>query len=110
MTPLPKQQLKMMSNVKTKGNMADFHVEDWIVKREETLMPSCELYLSGGFHDIKRAVRVSCGHHHDVPELTANHEDADSWLFLHIAHAKETLGIDRVILWSLDLDVAWMCP
>ena len=52
----------------------------------------------------------SFGGHHDVPELSANHKEADSSMFLHIAHAKQTLAIDRVVLWSLDADVACMCP
>ena len=33
---IPKQQLKMMSNIKNKANMANFLMEDWIVKCEET--------------------------------------------------------------------------
>ena len=67
-------------------------------------------HLSGGFHDIRKAVRVVSGYHHDVPELSANHEEADSSMFLHIAHVKKTLGIDRVVSWSLDLEVACICP
>ena len=43
-------------------------------------------------------------------ELTTNHEEVDSRMFLHITCATETLGVERITLWSLDSDVAIMCP
>ena len=31
-------------------------------------------------------------------------------MFSHIAHAKQVLGVDKVLLWSIDSDVGVMCP
>ena len=109
-TPLPKQRTKMLSNPKNKANLANFLLSDWIIKGEQRLGVGCQLYLSGGFHDMKYAVKVENGHHVEVPELASDHEEADSRMFLNIAFAKQELGVKRVILWSLDSDVAAMCP
>ena len=50
------------------------------------------------------------GQHRLVDELTSDHEEADSCMFLHIAHGVETLHVKWVILWSIDSDVAALCP
>ena len=59
-TPLPKQCLKLLSNPKNKANIANFLLTDWIKKCEKELPEGREIYLSGGFHDMKRAVKVVC--------------------------------------------------
>ncbi len=100
----------MLSNVKNKANLADFLLRDWIAKLELRLKPAFEVYLAGGFHDINRAVKVVLGGHSEVPELGSDHEEADSRMFIHIAHGRYKLGVNRVVLWCLDTDVAAMCP
>ena len=54
---------------------------------------------------MKRVVKVVLGSQSEIEELQSDHEEADSRLFLHIAHAKQVLGVDRVLLWSIDSDV-----
>ena len=39
----------------------------------------------------------------------SDHKEADSRIFLHISHAMTTNSIKRVLLWSIDSDVAAMC-
>ena len=58
--------------------------------------------MYGGFHDMKRAVKVVIGSQSKIEELQSDLEEADSRMFLHIAHAKQVLGVDRVLLWSID--------
>ena len=109
-TPLPKQRLKMLSNPKNKANIANFLLTDWIKKCEKELPERREIYLSGGFHDMKREVKVVLGSQSEIDEFKSDHKEADSRMFLHIAHTKQVLGVDRVLLWSIDSDVGAMCP
>ena len=97
-TPLPKQRLKMLSNPKNKANIANFLLIDWIKKCKKEAPEGREIYLSNGFHDIKRAVKVVLGSQSEIEELQSDHEETDSRMFLHIAHAKQVLGVDRVLL------------
>ena len=60
-TSLPKQCLKMLSNPKNKANIANFLLTDWIKKCKKKLTEGREIYLSGGFHDMKRAIKVVLG-------------------------------------------------
>ena len=109
LTPLPKQRLKMFSNIKNKANIANVLLNDWIIKREEQLEPENVIYLTGGSHDITKAFRVVSGNHSSVPELQSDHEEADPRMFLVVAYLVETVGVNRVILWSIDSDVASLC-
>ena len=81
-TPLPIQRTKMLSNPKNKSNIADFLLNYWIGICEEQPLPGYEIYFSGGFHDINRAVKVTPGHHIDIPQPGCDHEEADSRMFL----------------------------
>ena len=40
----------------------------------------------------------------------SDHEEADSRMFVHIAHTTQANNVKRVSLWSIDTDVAAMCP
>jgi len=40
----------------------------------------------------------------------SDHEEADSRMFVHIAHTTQANNVKRVLLWSIDTDVATMCP
>ena len=109
-TPLPKQRQKMLFNQKNKINISNFIMSDWIRKGEAELEQDRYLYLSGGFSDTERAVCVTNGRHTEVDALQSDHEEADSLMFVHIHHAMETFSPERVVLWSIDTDVAIMCP
>ena len=84
-TPLLIQCTKMLSNPKNKANIADFLLNYWIGICEEQPLPGYEIYFSGGFHDINRAVKVTPGHHIDIPQPGCDHEEGDSRTFLNIA-------------------------
>ena len=77
-TPLPVQRTKMLSNPKNKINTANYLLNTWISRCQEQLEPGYEIYLSGGFTDINRTVRVVRNCHTDVPQLGSNQEEADS--------------------------------
>ena len=85
-------------------------MSDWIRKGEAELEQDRYLYLSGGFSDTKKAVCVTNGRHTEVDTLQSDHEEADSRMFVHIHHAMETFSPERVVLWSIDTDVAIICP
>ena len=81
-TPLPKQRLKMLSNPKNKANIANFLLTDWIKKCKKELPEGREIYLPGGFHNMKRAVKVVLGSQSEIEEPQSEYEEADSRMFL----------------------------
>ena len=109
-TPLPKQHPKMLFNQKNKINISNFIMSDWIRKGEAESEQGRYLYLSGGFNDTERAVWITNGRHTEVDALQSDHEEANSRMFVHTDHAMETFSPERVVLWSIDNDVAIMCP
>ncbi|MES9881199.1 MAG: hypothetical protein ABW185_10000 [Sedimenticola sp.] len=109
-TPFPGQKQKYLSNPANKANVADFLLNDWIEKGIRQLPSEKHLYLAGGFKDPQKAVVVTQDSHHRVEELQSDQEEADSRMFLHVQHAVKTLNVKRVVIWSLDSDVAAMCP
>lgn len=69
------------SQPKNKANIANSLLDDWTVMCKQTLSPC---------HDIARAVRLGPGTRTAIPEFKADHKQADSLMFLHVAHAKQT--------------------
>ena len=57
---------------------------------------------------IQREQSVTSGRHTEVDALQCDHEEADSHMFVHIRHAMETFSSEKVVLWSIDTDVAIM--
>ncbi len=80
------------------------------MKGEAQLPAERNLYLAGGFKDSKKAVVVRQNTHARVEELESDQEEEDSRMFLHIGHAVRTLDVKRVVIWSMDSDLAAMCP
>ena len=80
-TPLPKQRLKMLSNPKNKANTANFLLTDWFKKCKKELPEGSVIYLSGGFHDMKRAVKIVLSSQSEMEEPQSDHEEADSRMF-----------------------------
>jgi len=66
--------------------MAHFLLTDWTKQCEDSLLPGNEVYLAAGFHDSLLAVHVSLGDHDIAENLMSDHEEADSRMFVHIAH------------------------
>jgi len=100
----------MLSNPLNKANMAHFLLTDWTKQCEESLSPGNEVYLAAGFHDSLLAIHFSLGHHDVAEDLMSDHEEADSRMFMHIAHTTQANNVKRVLLRSIDTDVAAMCP
>ena len=83
-------------------------MSDWIRKGEAELEQDRYMYLSGGFNDMERVVCVTNGRYTEVDAIQSDHEEADSGMFVHIHHAMETFSPERVVLWSIDTNVAIM--
>ena len=109
-TPLPKQRQKMLSNTRNKANIADFLMNDWVEQCQEKLPADSKVFLAGGFHDFRKAVEVRGGGHARAEQLESDQEEADSRMFLHVSFVAKKHGVKRVLLWSIDTDVAVMGP
>ena len=71
---------------------------------------SQKLILAGGFKDGREAMILTKESASLAPELYSDHEKADSRMFVHVEHAKQADGASRIIIWSIDTDVAVICP
>ena len=109
-TPIPKQKLKYLSNPANKLNLADFVFRELVTELQEQLPDNMTVFLGGGFKDPKTAVKVEKNECTRVEALESDHEEADSRMFVHIDHAVKELDVKSVVLWSIDSDVAAICP
>jgi len=109
-TPLPRQTAKFLSNPLNKINLADFVLRDLIDTFINDLPDEMTVFLCGGFRDPEKAVRVRQNTCEDVESLQSDHEEADSRMFMNIDYAVRELQVTSVVLWSLDSDVAAICP
>ena len=55
-------------------------------------------------------MRVTCQGKIGIDALGSDYEEADSIMFSHIAYAMETYVPESIIVWSIDIDVAAICP
>ena len=108
--PLPKQRSKFLSNPRNKANLANFLFTLWQEKCKERLKNGQTLILDGGYTDGKKVVKVNCNEHEVLESFLCDHEEADSRIFFHVARATQTYAPRRIIIWSIDTDVASMCP
>ena len=109
-TPLPKQRIKMLSNSRNKANIVEFLYRHWIDKGRDKLTASQKLILAGGFKDGREAMILIKQSASLVPELYSDHKEAHSRMFGHVEHAKQADSASRIIIWSIDTDVAVICP
>ena len=103
-TPIPKQWAKFMSNPVNKTLMVRFLCETWVKMGTSNLKPGERFFISRGFCEPSDAVKIVHGNSMSLPELHANHEEADTRILLHAKHASITCG--RLIIQSPDTDVA----
>lgn len=68
------------------------------------LKPRKRLLIGGGFCDPVNAIEVVHYQAKSLPELQADHEEADTRILLHAKHASETYG--RIAIQSPDTGVA----
>ena len=68
------------------------------------------VFLGGGFKDPKTAVKVEKNECTRVEALESDHEEADLRMVVHIDHAVKELDVRSVVPWSIDSDVAAICP
>ena len=107
--PLPKQWDKYLANPQNKTNLSDFLSNIWITMATTRLMPRQTFCTSGGFQEMKECKMVSWNpvvkrmKASEVIELQSNHEEADTRLLLHAAHASR--NCERVVVWTPDTDV-----
>ena len=69
-----------------------------------------KLTLSGGFKDGQTALQITRHSQANIDALRSDHEVADSRMFAHVSHAMELYSPGRVIIWSIDMHVAAICP
>ena len=103
-TPIPKQWAKFMSNPVNKTSMVRFLCETWVKMGKSELKPGERFFIGGGFREPSDAVKIVHGNSMSLPELHADHEEADTRILLHAKHASITCG--RLIIQSPDTDVA----
>ena len=107
-TPLLNKELQ--SNSRNKANIVEFLYRHWIDKGSEKLTALQKLTLAGGFKDGREAMILTKQSASLSPELHSDHEEADSRMFVHVEHAKQADSASRIIIWSIDTDVAVICP
>jgi len=71
---------------------------------KSNLKPGERFFIGGGFCEPSDAVKIVHGNSMSLPELHADHEEADTRFLLHATHASITCG--RLIIQSPDTDVA----
>lgn len=103
-TPIPRQWLKFISNVRNKINLSNFLSREWIDIGRKKLQPGQLLVIGGGFEDPCDAFVISTQSVDPLPELRSNHEEADTRMILHANHASSSKK--RIIIQSPDTDVA----
>ena len=106
-TPISKQRSKLLSNPKNKQNICNFVFNDWTVKARRLLKENA---LFGGFKDGQTALQITRHSQANIDALRSDHEEADSRMFAHVSHAMELYSPGRFIIWSIDTDVAAICP
>ena len=109
-TPILKQRSKLLSDPKNKQNICNFVFNDWTFKARRLLKENEKLTLSGGFKDGQTALQITRHSQASIDALRSDHEEADSRMFAHVSHAMELYSAGRVIIWSIDTDVAAICP
>ena len=95
-TPIPKQWAKT--------SMMRFLCETRVKMGKSNLKPKERFFVGGGFCEPSDAVKIVHGNSMSLPELHADHEEADTRILLHAKHASITCG--RLIIQSPDTDVA----
>ena len=68
------------------------------------------VFLGGGFKESKKVVKVEKNVCIRVEALESDHEEVESRMFVHIDHAVKELNVKSVVLWSIDSDIAAICP
>ena len=108
--PLQKQRSKLLLNPKNKENICNFVFNQWTIKAATQLNEGQSLVLSGGYEEGLTAMRVTCQGKIAIDALGSSHEQAYSRMFSHTVYAMETYVPERIIVWSIDTDVAAICP
>ena len=65
---------------------------------------------AGGFRNGRESVISTRDSASMAFDLSSDHEEADSRMFVHVKHAKVVDNAKRVIIWSIDTNVAIICP
>lgn len=102
-TPAPKQWTKFISNPKNKENLAEFLCVFLSESLPTRLDASQKVVLAGGFKDGMKTVSVSQNSTVFVPDLSSDHEEADTRLLLQAKNAAITHP--RLVIQSPDTDV-----
>ena len=109
-TPITKQRCKLLSDPENKQNICNFVFNDWTVKARQLLKENEKLTSSGGLKDGQTSLQITQHSQANIDALRSDHEDADLRMFGHVSQAMELYSPGRVIIWSIDMDVAAICP
>lgn len=100
---VPKQWKKFLSLGRNKENLTEFLFENWC-KQDPSALDNLDVFITHRefchkLTNIDDKIVVTT-----IPELTSDHEEADTRLLLHARHAVDN-GITNVVIKSPDTDV-----
>ncbi len=86
----------MLSNIKKRTSLKNFVLSDLIIKFPKRAQPGHMPYLSGEFCNSEKAVQISMDTSEVIPQLDADHKEADSRMFL-VLYCAKFLGYDHAV-------------
>ena len=103
----PSQFKKFLANGSNKEHLVEFLFKTW---QDTYLQTNIKLIVSHGIHchQLTWDANGKCSAE-VVPELIADHEEADTRLILHAKHASDACIYSCVVIRSPDTDVAIIC-
>lgn len=101
-TQLPQNWTNFCNKATNKRRLTNF-LSNFIVKSKSQLSDRARVILAGGFDEITKTLCVTSTESYSVPGLQSTHEEADTRIILHAAHAAREF--DTVTIWSPDTDV-----
>ena len=88
-------------------NLCTFLADTWCELGVKHLLDGQQIVIGGGFKDAQKSVMITSGHCEDLVALKSDHEEADTRLLLHAAHASRDHS--RIVVQSPDTDVVVLC-
>lgn len=98
---------EFMTSKTNKARLLDFICCSWEATENQKHVTT-DLYLSGGFLDGKKSIRVTGDGIVHVPNLESTQEECDTRVLLHAIFSVQHLGAERVVVYGNDTDIIVM--
>ena len=98
---------EFMASKTNKARLQHFICCSW-EDRECQKYTTTDLYLSGGFCDEKKSIRVTTAGIVNVPNLASTQEECDTRVLLNTIFSVQHLGAERVVIYGNDTDIIVM--